>query len=325
MPTNTQSDEPERPIDGVIAPIATPFGDDGAPDADRFLEHADWLLTNGCDGLAPFGTTSEATSLGLDERMELLEELVDAGIDAQQLMPGTGSPSLADAVILTQHAVELGCVGCLMLPPYYYKQPTEEGLYRFFSELIEDVADDRLRVYLYHIPPIAQVGFTVPLIARLRQAYPDTIAGLKDSSGDFANTRAILEANPEDFDVFVGSEAFLLEGLRLGAAGTISASANVNPQLLQDLFQEWQSDGADKLQGKITAMRKALQSQPLVPLIKGIIAHYRDDRGWAKLRPPLIELPEGDVKAVIRLLEGEFGFSMPFDESNDFAADNDRA
>jgi 4-hydroxy-tetrahydrodipicolinate synthase len=138
---------------GVIAPVLTPLGEDGAPDLDRFVEHCEWLMEEGCTGLAPFGTTSEANSLGIDERMEMLEEIVEAGISGSKLMPGTGMCSLADTILLTDHAVELGCAGVLMLPPFYYKNPSEEGLFRFFAEVIEEVADEDLKVYLYHIPP----------------------------------------------------------------------------------------------------------------------------------------------------------------------------
>lgn len=301
----------QRNFSGVIAPLITPFGEDGAPDPDRFIDHAQWLMANGCTGLAPFGTTSEANSLGLEERMELLEELVDAGIEPARLLPGTGMCALTDAITLTQHAVELECGGCLMLPPFYYKAPSEEGLYRYFSEVIEAVGDDRLKVYLYHIPPIAQVGFTLPLIGRLKKAYPDTVVGLKDSSGDWANTKSILDAFP-DLEIFPGSEAFLLDGLRAGSAGTISASANVNPAALYNVFENWQLADADALQAKIGGVRKVFQSLNMIPFIKAIVAHYRGDPGWAKLRPPFVELAEADVAKAIKTLETEHGFKMDF-------------
>src|SRR5690606_30180342 len=156
----------------------TPFGDDGNPDAERFTRHARWLMAAGCTGLAPFGTTSEANSLGLDERMEMLEDLVDEDIDPARLMPGTGTCSIADTVVLTRHALDVGCGGVLMLPPFYYKGPSEDGLYRYFSEVIEEIGDAKLRIYLYHIPPVAQVGFPLTLIGRLVKAYPDTVVGL---------------------------------------------------------------------------------------------------------------------------------------------------
>lgn len=296
---------------GVIAPLITPFGDDGAPDPERFTEHGQWLMRNGCTGLAPFGTTSEANSLGLEERMELLEELVDAGIEPAKLMPGTGMCALTDAITLTQHAVELECGGCLMLPPFYYKGPSEEGLYRYFSEVIEAVGDDRLKVYLYHIPPVAQVGFTLSLIGRLKKAYPGTVVGLKDSSGDWANTKAILDAYP-DLEIFPGSEAFLLDGLRAGSAGTISASANINAAALFNVYKNWQSSDADALQARIGGVRKVFQSLTMIPFIKAIVSHYRKDPSWARMRPPFVELPEADVAKAIGLLENEHGFKMKF-------------
>ena len=301
----------KKNFSGVIAPLVTPFGEDGAPDPERFIAHADWLMSNGCTGLAPFGTTSEANSLGLEERMELLEELVDAGIDPAKLLPGTGMCALTDAITLSQHAVEMECGGCLMLPPFYYKGPSEEGLYRFFSEVIEAVGDDRLKVYLYHIPPIAQVGFTLSLIGRLKKAYPETILGLKDSSGDWATTKSILDAYP-DLEIFPGSEAFLLDGLRAGSSGTISASANVNATALFDVYQNWQTKDADALQAKIGSVRKVFQSLTMIPFLKAIIAHYRDDPGWTKLRPPFTELPSADVAKAIKILEAEHGFKMDF-------------
>ncbi len=295
---------------GVIAPLITPFGEDGAPDPERFTAHGAWLMENGCTGLAPFGTTSEANSLGLDERMEMLEELSDV-VDPARLLPGTGMCSVTDAITLTQHAVELECGGCLMLPPFYYKAPSEEGLYRYFCEVIEGVGDDRLKVYLYHIPPIAQVGFTLSLIGRIKKAYPETVVGLKDSSGDWATTKSILEAYP-DLEVFPGSEAFLLDGLRMGSSGTISASANVNAAALFKVYQNWQSADADALQAKIGDVRKVFQSLNMIPFIKAIVAHYRGDPGWAKLRPPFVELPDADVKKAIAVLEAEHGFKMDF-------------
>jgi 4-hydroxy-tetrahydrodipicolinate synthase len=298
-----------RNFAGVIAPVSTPFGEDGAPDPERFIAHADWLMRSGCTALAPFGTTSEANSLGLDERMELLEELVDSGLEPETLMPGTGMCSVHDAIVLTQHAVDIGVGGCLMLPPFYYKGPSEEGLYRYFAEVIEEVGDDDLKVYLYHIPPVAQVGIPLGLIERLRKEYPETVVGLKDSSGDWANTKAILDAFPE-MEIFPGSEAFLLQGLRAGSAGVISASANVNPGALRKVFDGWKGGEADALQAKVSGVRTALQSAQMIPLLKGIIAHYRRDEGWAAVRPPFVELPAEDVAAVIRTLEREHGFTM---------------
>jgi 4-hydroxy-tetrahydrodipicolinate synthase len=299
---------------GVIAPVLTPFGEDGGPDAERFVEHCQWLMAEGCTGLAPFGTTSEGNSLGIDERMELLEELVDSGIEPEKLMPGTGACAVSDAIVLAKHAADVGCGGVLLLPPFYYKAPSEEGLYRFFNEVIEGVDDDRLKVYLYHIPPVAQVGFSLPLIGRLIKAFPDTVVGLKDSSGDWSNTAAILEAYP-GFEVFPGSEVFLLDGLRKGGAGCISATCNVSAAAIRNVYDNWQGPDADKLQAGITALRKAIQAFPMIPVLKALVAHYRGDPGWAKMRPPFTELPAAEAEKAIRTLADSHGFKLAFDKA----------
>lgn len=303
-----------RRFSGVIAPVVTPYGEDGAPDADRFIEQCEWLLDDGCTGLAPFGTTSEGNSLGIDEKMELLEELVDADVDPKKLMPGTGSCSVADAIIMTEHAVELGCGGVLMLPPFYYKNPSEEGLFRYFAEVIEEVGDESLKVYLYHIPPVAQVGFPLSLITRLRKEFPEVVVGLKDSSGDWSNTKAILDENP-GFEVFPGSEVFLLDGMRNGAAGCISATANVAAGRIRQVFDNWQGPDADRLQGEITALRKAIQAYPMIPFLKALLAHYREDPVWAEIRAPFTEMPAEDVAKAVQQLATDHGFRLRFDRT----------
>ena len=304
----------QRNFSGVIAPVLTPFGSDGGPDPDRFIDHAHWLIEEGCTALAPFGTTSEANSLGLDERLELLEALIDGGIDPNLLMPGTGACSVTDAIILTEHAMEAGCKGVLMLPPFYYKNPSEEGLFRFFAEVIEELGDDKLGIYLYHIPPVAQVGFPLPLIGRLKKAFPEVIRGMKDSSGDWSNMKAVLETYP-DLEFFPGSEMHLLQGLRAGAAGVISATANVSPGPMRALFDSWEKPGADEQQAKISGLRTAVQAYPVVPLLKALVAHYREDVQWAELRPPFEELDAATAKKAIAELADQHGLKLEFDEA----------
>jgi 4-hydroxy-tetrahydrodipicolinate synthase len=294
---------------GVIAPVLTPFGDDGNPDAARFLAHAKWLLADGCTKLAPFGTTGEANSLGLEERMRLLEALVDGGIDPAILMPGTGLCALSDTVTLTRHAVELGCGGAMVLPPFYYKAVNDDGLFAYYADLIERVGDDRLRIYLYHIPPVAVVGISVELVGRLIEAFPDTVVGLKDSSGDWDNTKALLDAYP-GFTVFPGSEIFLLDGMRNGAAGCITATGNVNARMIRNLYDNWQSDQADALQDEITSLRMTIQARPMIPMLKAIVAHYRSDPGWARVRPPFLPLDAAQAEAVIAELTEQYGFEL---------------
>jgi 4-hydroxy-tetrahydrodipicolinate synthase len=297
---------------GVLAPVVTPFRKDYAPDAQRFVRHCKWLLEHGCAGLAVFGTNSEANSLSADERMTLLEQLVEAGVPASKLMPGTGCSALTDSVRLTGHAVKLGCAGVLMLPPFYYKGVPDEGLFRNFSEVIQRVGDDRLQLYLYHIPPVAQVPITLPLIEMLLEAYPKTVAGVKDSSGDWNNTKAMIDAFAKrGFEVFAGSEVFLLKNMRAGGVGCITAGANVNPHGIDKVYRAWQSADAEKLQAEIDRVRQILQSQvSMIPALKAAIAHYAQDADWMTVRPPLVELTvEQRATMVSDLLAA--GFDMP--------------
>src|SRR6266513_5105605 len=226
-------------IRGVLAPVVTPFKADLSPDSQRLIEHCKWLLSQNC-GLALFGTNSEANSLSMGERAMLLEELVAAGVEPSRMMPGTGCCSIMETVKLTAQAVEHGCAGVLMLPPFYYKDVGEEGLYRYFSEVVQRVGDARLKIYLYHIPPVAVVGITTGLVERLLKAYPGAIAGMKDSSDDWNNTKTFLDAfSRSGFNVFVGSDSFLLANMRAGGVGTISAMANVTPAAIHKLYKQW--------------------------------------------------------------------------------------
>ena len=293
---------------GVFAPVLTPVDADLAPDPGRFVQHCRWLLDSGCHGLAPFGTTSEGNSFAAGERTRLLDALIEAGVDPGRLMPGTGACALADAVELTRHALAHGCGGVLMLPPFYYKAIPDDGLFAFFAEVIERVGDRRLRIYLYHIPPVAQVGFPLELIERLVAAYPTVIAGLKDSSGDWDNTRRLLEALP-GFATFCGSEVFLLDTLRGGGAGCITATANVNPAAIRRVYDGWRGDRADRLQAAVTERRGLIQAYPMIPALKRIVAHYRDDRGWLNLRPPLAALTPAEAAALLAALD-EDGFRL---------------
>jgi len=297
---------------GVLAPAVTPFRRDLSPDAERFVRHCRWLLAHGCEGLAVFGTNSEANSLSAEERIELLEVLVRSGVPASRLLPGTGCCSLPETLRLTRHAVEQGCAGVLTLPPFYYKGVSDDGLFRHFAELIERVADERLRVYLYHIPPVAQVGISLPLVERLLAAYPRAIAGIKDSSGDWQNTQALISAfGAGGFAVFAGSERFLLRTLRAGGAGCITAGANVNPHGIANVLAGWRSGEAEALQSQADAARAILQAQPsMIPALKATIAHYGEDPAWLTVRPPLVELAEAE-RAGLFAAFASAGFEMP--------------
>ena len=298
-------------IEGVLSPVITPFKKDYAPDAERFVRHCRWLLKSGCAGLAVFGTNSEANSMSVGEKRKLLEALVAGGVPASALMPGTGHCALSDSIEMTRAAVELGCAGVLMLPPFYYKGVPDEGLYRNFAEVIERVGDERLSLYLYHIPPVAQVGISLGLIERLLSKYPGIVAGVKDSSGDWSNTKAMLDNFAKGgFDVFAGSEVFLLDNMRNGGKGCITATGNINPGPISNVYKNWRSAEADKLQAGITATRKIVQKQPMIPALKACVAHFGNDPQWKTCRPPLIELASAQEEELIRDLKAA-GFTMP--------------
>ena len=297
-------------LGGIFSPVLTPFKTDLSPDTEAFIRHCKWLIASEV-GLAVFGTNSEANSLSVSERRNLLDALLEAGVPAARLMPGTGCCSLTDSVELTKHATAAGVGGVLMLPPFYYKGVSDEGLFRNYAEIIERVGDSRLRIYLYHIPPVAQVSISLNLIERLLKAYPTAIAGIKDSSGDWSNTEAMLKQfQPEGFDVFAGSEVFLLPTLRGGGAGCITATGNVNPAPMVALYKSWQGAEADAQQAKLNITRATFQKYPMIPAMKAAIAKYGKKDSWKTVRPPLIELSAEHEKALLDSLDA-IGFQMP--------------
>jgi 4-hydroxy-tetrahydrodipicolinate synthase len=297
-------------LQGIFSPVLTPFNEDYTPDPIRFVRHCRWLVDQDV-GLAVFGTNSEANSMSVGEKRKLLDALLEAGIPAGRMMPGTGACALPDTIELTKRAVQAGCAGVLMLPPFYYKGVSEEGLYRAFASVIDAVADARLRIYLYHIPPVSQIPITRGLVARLLKAYPGAIAGMKDSSGDWSNTKAMLEEfQPQGFDVFAGSESFLLANLRGGGAGCITATGNVNPAAIVQLFNTWKNQDADAQQAKLDATRAVFAKFPMIPAMKAAIAAKSGRDAWRTVRPPLVELTAQQQQALVAELD-QIGFDLP--------------
>src|SRR5437879_2607275 len=289
---------PAQPFAGVLVPVLTPFTPAGEPDAGRCVAFCRWLLDQGADGLAIFGTTSEANSMSAGERMGLLDRLVASGIPPAKLMPGAGACSVTEAASLIRHAVGHGVGGVLMLPPFYYKGMSDDGLFAFFADVIQRVGSSALRIYLYHIPPQTVLGLSLDLVGRLIEAYPQTVVGLKDSSGDWNNTAALLERFP-GFAIFPGSEVFLLDGLRKGGVGCITATGNVNVTGIRRVYENWRTPQADALQAEITTLRKTIQAYPMVPALKRIVAHFHHDPAWAAVRPPMVALNEAQSAALI--------------------------
>jgi 4-hydroxy-tetrahydrodipicolinate synthase len=278
-------------MNGVFTAALTPVREDLSIDRAAFAAHCRALLDAGSHGLGIFGTTGEANSLSIGERIDAWSDLVADGIPADTLLPGTGACALPDAVRLSQAALELGAPGVLVLPPFYYKGVSDEGLFRYFAELIERVGDDRLRLFLYHIPPMAVVGFSHELIGRLLDAYPEVIAGTKDSAGDGPRIERLCKEFPQ-LAVFAGSERFLLDTLRWGGAGCISATLNLFSAQARAVWDAYDGGGgdADAAQAELTRLRATFDGQELIPALKAAMHEQTGDDVWLNLRPPLAPL-----------------------------------
>ena len=275
---------------GVNAAVLTAINDDLSIDLDRMARHCTWLLANGCDGLGVLGTTGEANSLGIAERLSVMEGLAERGIPVARLLPGTGTPALTDTVLLTRRAAELDCRGALLLPPFFYKNPSDDGLFAYFSEVIERVGGD-IFFYLYHFPAQSGVPFGLDLVGRLLRAYPGKVKGIKDSSGDLASTRAYVEHYAGDgFEVYCGDDRLLHDLLQAGGAGSITAAANVGSSVAARVYRNWDRPAAIEAQAMLTAIRLAVTSVPLIAGLKALVARHTGDPSCRHLRPPHLRL-----------------------------------
>jgi 4-hydroxy-tetrahydrodipicolinate synthase len=282
-------------IHGVHCAAATPVTADGRPDLALFAVHCRALLAEGCHGIAMLGTTGEANSFGVGERMALLDAAIEGGTPAGTLLPGTSTPSVADTVALTAHALKAGAKGVVLLPPYYYKGISDEGLFRFFARVIEGVGDDRLRVVLYHIPHISQIPISHDLIERLMGAFPGIVCGIKDSFGKLESLQGFCERFP-DLGVLAGADPLMLPLLSVGGAGCITATSNLRSDALRVVWDAWDDPArageVEAAQARINDWRALTNRYVQLPTIKTMLARRRGDLGWLNLMPPLVELPE---------------------------------
>ena len=272
---------------GVVAPILTPFNDDLSIALDLYVDHARSMLEQGCGGLAPFGTTGEALSVGIDERIEAIQALIDGGIDPALLIPGTGLSNLADTARLSRACLDRGCLAVMTLPPFYFKGVSDDGIYRYFAELVSKIGEDA-RIFLYHIPPIAIVGIPPTVAARLHREFPDQVVGIKDSSGNWENTKQLFGIN--GLIVYPGSELPLIEALELGGPGCISATANLNARAIArcaEMYFSGDIETARQAQVGLSRVRLTIQDFGPIPAQKRLLAIQTGDDRWANVRPPL--------------------------------------
>ena len=297
-------------LPAVLSPVLTPFMADGNPDAQKLLRQCKWLESNGV-GQAIFGTNSEANSMSAPQKMSTLTALIEGGLNPAHMMPGTGASSIDATVNMTRHAVNHQCAGVLMLPPFYYKDVSDDGLFAYFSEVIQKVGSSTLQVYLYNIPPVTKISFSLSLLERLTKEYPNTIVGMKDSSGDWAYTESVIKLlAPSGFRVYAGSEVFLMRALRAGGVGCISATANVNPKAIADLAAHWKDANADELQAGLDQVRGIFAKYQMIAGMKTAVAHYSKDPEWLRVRPPLMQL-NADQQAQLLSELKQINFSMP--------------
>jgi len=294
---------------GLLVPAVTPVDQQLRPDQDAFIGLCKWLLNNGADGLAVFGTTSEANSFTVAERMALLDVLVGAGVPPETLLPGVGMCAMGDTIALCRHALAVGCGGVLSLPPFYYKPVSVEGLYAWYSRVIEAVGSDKLDIWLYHIPQVSGVGIPLELIDKLTRSYPNTVVGMKDSSGNWEYTESVLKNFP-GFGMFPSSESLLVRGSELGASGCITASGNVNPHGIRSLLDALGTPRAEMLQKEVARVRSIVSEHPLIPAVKGLLSIEFGDNRFSTLRPPLTALSASNIEELHSSLRGT-GWELP--------------
>ena len=296
---------------GLTAPILTPFNDNLSIAQELFVAHAERMFEQGCAAIAPFGTTGEALSVGIDERIAAIKGLIDAGIDPARMIPGTGLSNVADTARLSRACLEMGCAAVMTLPPFYYKAVNNDALYHYFEQLIAELGSDA-RIVLYHIPPIAVVGIPPDLAARLHGSFPEQIVGIKDSSGDWDNTKALLAI--DGLTVFPGSELPLLDVLELGGPGCISATANLNAGDIAKiiaLYDQGDIGAARELHEKAKKLRMVIQESGPIPAQKRLLAIASGDERWANVRPPLTAMAAATGEQLAAQLKRDCDFALP--------------
>lgn len=293
------TNHPAPLIRGLWCATLTPIARTGGIDHARFAAHVHALFAQGVDGVAPFGTTGEGQSFAVDERRAGLDALLAAGVPGQRIVAATGCAALPETIALSRHALAAGCVACLVLPPFFWKDVTDDGLFAWYAQLIEGVADTRLRLMLYHLPQVSAVPLSVDLVARLAAAFPGTIAGIKDSEGNWEHTSGLLERVPQ-LAIVIGHEPHLPRLLRAGGAGTICGVANVYPDLVRALFASTVTPDAEK---RIATFIEIAFRQPFLAGFKSMLADRLQDPGWLPVRVPLVALDEAQRRSLRAALE----------------------
>ncbi len=305
MSQNSSRSACDGVLTGVVAATLTPLQPDLAPDLERLVRHCAWLLAHGCDGINLLGTTGEAVSLSVEQRIRVMRAVAGAGLPLGRFVVGTGAAAFADAVELTREAFVLGYHAPLIIPPFYFKNLENEGVFRYYARIIEAIGEPELRLCLYHFPQTSGVGFDLELIGRLVRAFPETVVGIKDSSGDLVYARSVAAAFPQ-LAVFPSSETALAGGGIAGFAGCISATVNVTAPIAARVWRERgsvEAGGPMPDEAALHAIRSAMTAVPLVAAVKHVVAGLFGDPHLERVAPPLVELAPDVAAALDRRLD----------------------
>jgi len=270
----------------VYSAVLTPFNKDLSIDTKLFISHCEFLLKNNIS-LAPLGTTGEANSVSISEKIDLIKTIANSDLPKERIIIGTGNTSFVDAAFLTKTAVDSKIYSVLLLPPFYYKNVSDEGVYQYYKEIINTVKSTNLRIFLYNIPQVSGVTISIDLVNRLKKEFSDIITGIKDSSGNFENTKKYKEI--KNFIVYPGSEKFLFDGLHIGCSGCISATTNVNIEAA-NLINSFDKSEGESINKKIKAVRDVFEKYPVIPALKA--TKIKEDSNWSNIRPPLVALSD---------------------------------
>jgi 4-hydroxy-tetrahydrodipicolinate synthase len=287
---------------GIWSAVLTPVDIGLDPDAPRAVEYYGELLERGCDGINVLGTTGEAMSFGAEQRVRFIEALASAALPAQRMMAGTGAASLRDAVFVTRAVFAAGLAAALVMPPFFYRDAADDGIVSFFDALFKAVDPPQRSVLLYNFPRMSGITFHRALVARLLREFPETIAGMKDSSND-ASLQSELIADHPELEIFPGSEMDLIAAKTRGAAGCISGSVALWPELAQRVDATGAQDEAAELAGRRASLdRAALDGIPFVPALRHLTARLRRDPNWGRAVPPHSPLDPAQCERLERLV-----------------------
>jgi 4-hydroxy-tetrahydrodipicolinate synthase len=280
---------PPKPSFGLSCALALPVHQDSSIDFPRLTVHASRLLEAGCSSVTVFGTTGEGSSVSLSEREQVLGALLDAGIALRpHVIGGATAAAVDDAVDQSRMLIDRDCRGVLLAPPFYFKNVTDEGLYRWFSQVLEKIGKRARDVFLYHIPSVTQTPLSIELIGRLKAAFPEVVVGVKDSGGDWTYTEKLLRTHGDSI-LLVGDERHLAAGVRLWAQGAISGLANVHPERLLRLIETAEEDPP------VIELVNEILKFPVTSAVKALIAHRQNDPAWLNVRAPLVALTEAEA------------------------------